>query len=79
MSDNNQENHSETETKGLWEETKENVSAAGDVIAEKSGEAWEATKDASGKAWEFTKDASSTAWEATKEGVSALGDKFTRK
>ena len=55
------------------------VAKAGDAIAEKSGDAWEATKEGSAKAWDKTKEVSGNAWDATKEGTAKAGDAIAEK
>ncbi len=52
-----------------WEDTKENVSKAGEYAAEKSGEAWDAAKEGVSDAGDAVSEKSGEAWHATKDAV----------
>ncbi|AJC49199.1 hypothetical protein IB642_01635 [Allofrancisella guangzhouensis] len=47
----------------------EKLDNAGQYVAEKAGDAWEATKKGAKNTGEFIGDKSSDAWEATKKGA----------
>lgn len=77
---------SANETPSVWDKTKEKTSDAADAVADKSSDAWEATKEGTAKAWDKTKegtsdaagaiaDKSGDAWEATKKGTAKVWDK----